>query len=162
MKIVVMSDSHGSAGAVFRVIRKHTDADLFIHLGDGAIEVKAARGILGEDAHKLRSVRGNCDAPSDDVPLQMTIDLPYGHKILAAHGHAFQIKASTGTIRDEAHRLGCDILLYGHTHVRQNSWNDGLYIVNPGSLSHPRDGRPPGYAVISVSEKGILVSEMDL
>ncbi len=32
MKIVVMSDSHGSAGAVFRVIRKHTDADLFIHL----------------------------------------------------------------------------------------------------------------------------------
>ena len=36
MKIIVVSDSHGREENLKRVIEMHRNADVFLHLGDGA------------------------------------------------------------------------------------------------------------------------------
>ena len=90
------------------------------------------------------------------------IDLPYGHRIFATHGDKFGVKFGTQRLISEARKIGADIVLYGHTHCGENRYEDGIYILNPSSIYNPRDGKPPRYAVISVSEKGILIKEMDV
>ncbi len=54
-----------------------------------------------------------------------------------------------------AKREKADIVLFGHTHVAKTEYAEGVYFVNPGSPSCPREGRP-SYAVIDIEENGIM------
>ena len=40
-----------------------------------------------------------------------------------------------------------DIFIHGHTHVLRAEEADGHLILNPGSVSIPKEGNPPTYAV---------------
>jgi hypothetical protein len=40
---------------------------------------------------------------------------------------------------DIAKNNGCKIILYGHTHIKKIEELDGLYIINPGSITKPRN-----------------------
>ena len=40
-----------------------------------------------------------------------------------------------------------DVLLHGHTHVLRAEEKDGIIILNPGSVSIPKEGNPPTYAI---------------
>lgn len=40
------------------------------------------------------------------------------------------------------------MLLHGHTHVLRVERKDGILILNPGSVSIPKEGNPPTYAVL--------------
>lgn len=164
MKIVVMSDSHGSYANLDKIVRRHSDADMFIHLGDGERELHTLFMKSPELEEKFHCCKGNCDFMNVIEIMQRTeiIDLPYGHRIFATHGDKFSVKSGTGRLMLEAKRFQADIVLYGHTHCRDNHYEDGIYILNPSSIYNPRDGKPAGYAVISVSEKGILIKEMDV
>lgn len=164
LKIVVMSDSHGNAEAVRRIVQMHGDAELLIHLGDGEREVSLTVEEFPMLIHKLRFLKGNCDYGHMIEPTyqQLIQTLPYGYRIFASHGDQFQVKYGTSRIIHEARQAQADILLYGHTHTRENRYEDGLYIINPGSIGCPRDGFPPSYAVISVTENGILVNLVNL
>ena len=46
MKIIVMSDSHGSYAAVQSIMDRTADADMFIFLGDGEREVEKRKQII--------------------------------------------------------------------------------------------------------------------
>ncbi len=158
MKIIVMSDSHGVGFRVETILKKHSDADFFIHLGDGEREMHTlilSNPTLGS---RLYYLQGNCDSGFliSGTQSQLVLTLPYGHRIFAAHGHNYQVKFGTARIVHEARELHADIVLYGHTHVRECSYEDGIYVINPGSLGCPRDGKGPGYVVLDVSESGIL------
>ena len=164
MKILVMSDSHGAARTLRAVLEKHRDADLVIHLGDGEREMAA---ILRSDPvlqEKLYYLKGNCDSGAliFRTELRLPLALPCGHKIFAAHGDAFQVKFSTRRIEHEASECGADIVLYGHTHVGDCRYENGRYIINPGSLGCPRDGKPPSYVLMDVSEQGVLPNRIFL
>ena len=78
-----------------------------------------------------------------------------GKKILYTHGHNFSVKYGIERLKNIARERGCDIALYGHTHVSKIVYEDGLYIVNPGSCSQPRDGSRPSYCVIDIMDSGI-------
>lgn len=164
MKIIVMSDSHGAAYAVCKVVEKHLDADIFLHLGDGEREVNAIFGEHPEITERFYYLKGNCDSGKIVFRTEnrLLLSLPFGHKIFAAHGDYFQVKYSTKRMVYEAVQNKADIVLYGHTHVKECSYDDGIYIINPGSLGCPRDGGKPGYAVLDVSEKGILANLITL
>jgi predicted phosphodiesterase len=41
-----------------------------------------------------------------------------------------------------------DILMFGHTHVYMLKEEDGLYYLNPGSTSFPKNGNPPTFALM--------------
>ncbi|MBQ8928135.1 MAG: metallophosphoesterase [Oscillospiraceae bacterium] len=160
MQIIVMSDTHGAAPAAERVLRMHEDADLIVHLGDGEREMSRFLDTMPWLEDKLQYLKGNCDTGQLIYRTHRTFtqSLPYGHRLFAAHGDAFQVKFGTARIVYEARKAGADIVLYGHTHVRESRFEDGMYIVNPGSLGWPRDGQAPGYALIDILPTGVLVS----
>ena len=81
--------------------------------------------------------------------------------ILLTHGHLQNAKYGPDGLLRSARDNGCDLVIFGHTHEKLCEYHDGIYLVNPGSLGHPHDG-VPSYAVIDVSQKGILVSHMEL
>ena len=43
--------------------------------------------------------------------------------------------------------------MYGHTHMPVIEDEDGILVINPGSLTYPRQrGRRPSYAVMQIEE----------
>ncbi len=164
MKIVVMSDSHGMRRVLELVMQKQPDADMYIHLGDGEREVHAFLMSHPELKEKFHYLKGNCDSGFlvDPTLNQFVMTLPHGHKIFAAHGDAYQVKYGTNRIRYEGREVHADIILYGHTHMRECRYEDGIYIVNPGSLGAPRDGKRPGFALIDVCESGVSVNLVEI
>lgn len=159
-----MSDSHLDQEALQYVIELHEDADLFIHLGDGEREMNQILQSHPWLEEKLFYLKGNCDAGTRVPQTQQRLiyTLPYGHRIFAAHGDEFQVKFSKTRLIYEARQNNCDIVLYGHTHIPEDRYEDGMYILNPGSIGCPIDGYPASYMLLSVSEKGILPNIVSL
>ncbi|MBR2284025.1 MAG: YfcE family phosphodiesterase [Ruminococcus sp.] len=160
MRIIVMSDSHGNYKAVESVILRCSDADMFIHLGDGEHDLNSFILMHMDYSDKIKRVAGNCDYNSM-LPGYLVIPAA-GHKIFAAHGHSQAVKNDLSIIKRTAAGFGCDIILYGHTHVRYNKYEDGFYIMNPGSVSIPHDSLPPSFGTIDISPAGILTNIADV
>ena len=59
MKIIVFSDSHSNFDALYSVVSQNTDADLFLHLGDGEAEFEDIKSIFPQ--YTFEGVCGNCD-----------------------------------------------------------------------------------------------------
>ena len=56
---------------------------------------------------------------------------------------------------EAAREKGCNAVFFGHIHVPVLEEEDGVLLVNPGSLAFPRQrGRRPSYAVLETDEKG--------
>lgn len=158
MRIIVVSDSHGSRVQLEKVIRANPEADMFVHLGDGEAEI-AEMKIKYPDID-LRSVRGNCDF-SKDSPDFLVLEV-MGRKIFCTHGHRYYVKDGTETLRSVASDNGCCAALFGHTHERLIAREDGIDIMNPGSCSFPRDGNKPSYGFIDVTEHGVFMNIIDV
>lgn len=160
MRIIVLSDSHGDYAALESIIMRNTDADWIIHLGDGERELD--RFVISHPviAPKIIHVAGNCDTGS--LSHDVFILPAMNHKILATHGHRYGVKCSVERLKMLAADHNCDIILYGHTHARFNHFDDGFYIMNPGSCSCPRDGNPPSFGHIDISDAGVVVNITDV
>lgn len=156
MRIIVISDTHGSFHALESVFLRNSDADWFIHLGDGERDLD---GFLAENPQftpKVVHVCGNCD-PCSLSPGFFILPVG-GHRIYATHGHTFGVKSSIEILKRTARENGCDIVLYGHTHIRFNGYDDGLYILNPGSAGCPHDGNAPSFGHIDISDAGVVIN----
>ena len=64
--------------------------------------------------------------------------------------NVLSVKSGTARLESLAHENGCAIALYGHTHVPVQTYEDGLYLCNPGSL-HNGD-----YAVLEIVRGGVM------
>ena len=132
-------------------------SDVVIHLGDGAREAGQM-----SDAYPNREffiVSGNCDM-GVMAPDELLIE-KRGVRIFLTHGHKYSVKFGLDRLISAAEKAGAQILLFGHTHAQQNTYTDGLYILNPGSLAHPRDGRP-SYGYIDITPAGIFTNTVEL
>lgn len=160
MRIIVISDSHGNYKTVETVFLRNHDADKFIHLGDGEHELNDFLISHPEYTERVVHVAGNCDFGSLSPAFE--IIEAEKHKILATHGHRCNVKSGLETIKNLALVNGCDIILFGHSHCRYNKYEDGFYILNPGSSSCPRDGNRPSFGHIDISDAGIAVNIADI
>ena len=52
-----------------------------------------------------------------------------------------------------------DILIHGHTHVLKAEQKEGYILLNPGSVSIPKEGNPPTYAVLE--DKTFTIKDFD-
>lgn len=158
MKIIVFSDSHGGYNQLEKVYALHPDADLYLHLGDGERDFdklilahsELHKQILSGGTYRYKHVAGNCDfaslSPDTDI-----IDA-CGHRIYAEHGHKSGVKHGLAQIKLTARRLGCDLAFFGHTHIPHYEYDDGLYLLNPGSALMGC------YAIADITQKGVLIS----
>lgn len=152
MRIIVMSDSHKYYPAVQKIMIAQPDADMYIHLGDGEYECDRLKTEYPDK--QFFFLKGNCDL-SADLPDFLIIPVGINHRILATHGHKYDVKYTTNRILEAALQNNCDIALFGHTHSRYCGYQDGVHILNPGSCFIPRDGQSPSYAFVDIVSGGI-------
>lgn len=161
MRIIVISDTHGDYAALQRIINPNADADWIIHLGDGEKELDRYILNFPTMAPKIIHVAGNCD-PNSLSPDVFTLPV-MEHKILATHGHLYGVKSSLERLKMMARENECDIILFGHTHVPVERYEDGLYILNPGSASCPHEiGMKPTFGHIDISDAGVMLNIAEL
>ena len=76
-----------------------------------------------------------------------------GHKIMVTHGHNYGVSMDLYGISEEAAARECEMVCFGHTHKPVIEKKNGVLVINPGSLSFPRqEGRQPSYAVMELHE----------
>lgn len=153
MRIVVISDTHGDLSGFEQAVSQQQKADIFIHLGDCERDLDSVKTIFPDK--KFLSVSGNCDFGSV-TPTEDEIEA-CGKRIFFTHGHTYYVKSGYSSAINEARRRKADILLFGHTHLPFTSYEDGLYIMNPGSVGHPAEGKPT-YGIIDITEAGIVLN----
>ena len=150
MNFLIISDSHGNTAGIREVLsRRRGRDDALLFLGDGCRDIDAI-----SESHKdiaVFSVSGNCDFSDFLSPNKREDELLLtfeGVKILMMHGHKLGVTTgSDSRAADHARQKGADILLFGHTHVKEEIYlppekegDKPLWIFNPGSISRPRDG----------------------
>lgn len=152
MRILVLSDSHGADHNVIHALMEHKEADAIVFLGDGERDIETARGIIA--GKPLICVKGNCDFYSQ-LP-EYALERMGGKLIYATHGYCEQVKYGNTMLIERARRFGADIVLYGHTHTPHVSYEDGLYVFNPGSL------KERSYGFVDITSGGIMCSHLSL
>lgn len=153
-RILVVSDTHGSERALWQALEEQPDARVVFHLGDGAREAESvADACRDRDFH---IVRGNGDWGSR-FP-ETGLEIVAGKRIFFTHGHRYEVKMGLYRAVCAARERGADVLLFGHTHHPLTDYDDGLYILNPGSLSYGR----PTYGLLDITEGGIVPHTVSL
>lgn len=128
-KILIISDTHGNYQGVEKLLPLIAENDYVIHLGDGVRDLGA---VWDNYPDKVYLCAGNCDyVPS--LPRDGELELE-GVKIYYCHGHQYGVKTERLSLALEAKRRGCQIALYGHTHLPKISQREGVTLINPGSL----------------------------
>ncbi len=149
MKILVVSDSHRKH-EYLNIAIDYIKPDRIYHLGDA--EGSEGRFMAKTDA-MLEIVRGNCDLNSD-LPRDVVMSVGK-HVVMLTHGHAYHVDYAYDSLVAAAKEKGADYVLFGHTHVPVLTEIDGVTLLNPGSISRPRQhDRKPSYAVIEVDDAG--------
>lgn len=151
MRILVLSDTHGSTARaldVYKKLKKNGPVDLIIHCGDfytDAIKLGEITGV------PTAWVKGNCDGSFDDDNYQI-VETEYGN-IFVTHGHMENVDFSQQNVYYRAIEKGCVAALFGHTHRAVSAEAGGIHLMNPGSLTKPRDGSGGTFGLITTDSE---------
>ncbi|MBM7854796.1 putative phosphoesterase [Desulfohalotomaculum tongense] len=152
MKIGVLSDTHGSLKYFDQALESLGSCHYIIHGGD--VLYHGPRNPLPEGynpkelAQRINSLnniiftRGNCDADVDQMVIDHPIQSPYVFtqlgrlKIFLCHGY----EKEKSVLVKMAKGFGAHLFIYGHTHIKELYRDEDLIVLNPGSISLPKDG----------------------
>ena len=160
MKYMFASDIHGSAYYCRKMLDafEKEGAERLVLLGDllyhgprndlpKEYAPKQVIPMLNAMKDKIYAVRGNCEAEVDQMVLEFPVMADYcilsidGKTLYATHGHVYNQNNLPPLCEG-------DILIHGHTHVLKAEQMEGYILLNPGSVSIPKEGNPPTYAVL--------------
>lgn len=150
MKVLIVSDTHGQDDNLKFVLSQIGSIDALIHCGD----VEGDEDYIAAMAEcPTYIVAGNNDYFSS-LPRELEFELQ-GYRVLLTHGHNYGVSMGTQVIVDEGRSRGVDIVMFGHTHRPSIEQYQDITVLNPGSLSYPRQpGRRPSFMVIELNQKG--------
>ena len=173
MKYLVVSDIHGaySGAKALEESFKYHNCDAILCCGDilyhgprndlpHDYEPKKVIEIIKSLTTDIITVRGNCDGEVDEMvlgfPIQSTTNYFYldkDHKVCMSHGHVFSPE-HLPPLKPHS------IFLSGHTHIPTAGINEnGIYLLNPGSISLPKGNHPRTYAILD--EKSFTIYTLD-
>jgi len=159
MKWMIASDLHGSALTCRQLWENYEKegAERMLLLGDLLYHgprndlpeeygPKQVIEMLNDHREECICVRGNCDTEVDQMVLEFSIMAPFAllswenRLILATHGHR------NGPLDLPSLKTG-EILLHGHTHVPTWEEREGILVLNPGSVTIPKEGSCRSYMI---------------
>lgn len=149
MLIGVISDTHRDHYMIQTALEYLIDCDLVIHLGDNVQDVDE---IAEKFTGKIINVKGNCDF-SVLVPSER-IEIIDGKKFFITHGHHYAVKYGLNSLKTKAMQVEADVALYGHSHISEITFEEGIWYINPGSAAFSRKG-PNSIAFIDISNGNI-------
>lgn len=152
MKLGFISDTHGGYKDVVKALELLNGSDQICHLGDvlyhgprndipKTYNPKELANFLSERTD-IVYVRGNCDADVDEMVLGK--DLSKKSRVITFDNYKFYLVHGYEETEEEriqaAKKLGCNVVISGHTHVKVLKEQDGIIVLNPGSTTIPKDG----------------------
>lgn len=150
LRILIVSDSHGRNDYVKTAIKQAGSIDAFIHLGD-----------VEDDVEELCSfaccpsyiVMGNNDY---GLGLPEHLNITIGDKkIFLTHGHRYGVNYDLKRLGLLGTLNKMDIVMYGHTHYPYLDIGEDITMLNPGSLTYPRqEGRARTFLTMEIDEQG--------
>ena len=160
MKLFFISDIHGSVFYLNKALDKFKEenADYIIILGDilyhGArnplpkeYNPKGVIEIINNYANRIIAVRGNCDSEVDQMVLDFPIMADYSiifyndRRLFLTHGHIYNEN-------NLPKLMAGDVFIYGHTHIPKAEKVGNIYVINPGSITFPKENNPHSYGVL--------------
>lgn len=132
MKIIMTSDIHRNIDGFLKV--KDQEYDYFLDAGDSSMSVNELDDII--------SVSGNSDF--NNLEKYRIVSLDDYLRIFITHGVGLNIE----TIASIAKENKCNVALYGHTHIKNLSYINNVWVVNPGSITKPRNGNNKTYVIM--------------
>ena len=149
-KIMVVSDTHKHHRNLARALEQAGTPDLLIHLGDAEGYEDYIADMAG---CPLEIISGNNDFFSH---LDREKEISIGkYRAFLTHGHFYSVSVGTERLIDEAQDRGVQIAMFGHTHKPYLERRGDLTVLNPGSLSFPRqEGRRPSYMLMDLDDEG--------
>lgn len=150
MRVLIVSDTHGKHRNLDRVLEEAGKIDVFIHLGDVEGGETYIDAVVECEKH---IVKGNNDFFSD---LPREEEFLLGTKrVFITHGHHYHVSLDPEMIKEEGRARKADIVMFGHTHRPYLDVEDDITVLNPGSLSYPRqEGRKGSYMILEMDEDG--------
>ncbi|HOP83040.1 MAG TPA: phosphodiesterase [Fervidobacterium sp.] len=175
MRILVMSDTHGSLKALLDIQEQFDlgQFDAIFHLGD--VLYHGPRNPLPEGYdpkgfvevlknYRIKYIRGNCDADVDlkvlglaEMP-RISIDYFGDFSFLLIHGEQFE----ENSLEQFLNAKDVHFLLHGHTHIPKIEEFSGKVVINPGSTSLPKGGTPRSVLTFQIDGQHISASFYDL
>ncbi|MDR2823191.1 MAG: metallophosphoesterase [Mycoplasmataceae bacterium] len=147
-RILVIADSHGENAIMQDIITKQK-ADLIIHAGDYCTDIQWMK------KHFHYFVDGNND--NEWVPIQIFTVGEF--KFLLTHGHpewSFDSIKWHQRLRKLGGQHHADVVIYGHSHTEVVDQSSKPFIVNPGSITLPRNNKNcKSYMIIEVNNRDI-------
>ena len=148
MRILIVSDTHRNNENFLKVLDREGPLDMVVHCGDTEGSEYLISKSAGCPAH---IVMGNNDFFSD-LPREIEFEIA-GYKVWVTHGHNYYVSLGNETLKEIALQRGIDIVMYGHTHKPVIEEKTELTMLNPGSLTYPRqNGHRPSYIIMEVNE----------
>ncbi len=150
MKILVISDTHRQIKWVDIILEwlKKDKIEAIIHCGDNLSDGNK----LQEKYPNLKvyMVPGNCDNEGygPNTTLETSID---GIRTMITHGHKHRVNTDLDLLVADAMAMDAEFVAFGHTHVATLVVRDGVVILNPGSLTEPRDGVNRSFSIVTTS-----------
>lgn len=171
MKLVFISDIHGSlkyTKQAIDIFMKEQGTYLVI-LGDvlyhgprnplpDEYNPKEVADLLNKYSKKIIAVRGNCDSEVDQMLLQFPCMGDYStilwndRRLFLTHGHIFNENNMPNL------EVG-DVIVHGHTHILTEEIVQGIHIINPGSISYPKENNPHSYGILE--ENTFYIKKLD-
>ena len=154
MKYLIVSDIHGGINGTKLMydLYKNGNYDKLLILGDILYhgprndlpvdyKPKEVIKLLNELKDNIIAIRGNCDAYVDEMVLDFKIIDFLDLKI-----NDLDVHIEHGHFLDNYHDKK-DLILYGHTHLPRLDVIDETIYFNPGSITIPKGGNKPSYAI---------------
>lgn len=147
MRLILMSDTHTNYEGLYSVIRKYSGMDAVVHCGDILVPKQKVPGII--------AVAGNMDR-DPDYPFEQTLEAE-GLRILVKHGHDLFVGARPDyrAVARYAKKNGYDAVFFGHSHTYYDGEENGIRLLNPGSLWKNRDESPRSYMEVTIENRVI-------
>lgn len=152
MKMGFISDTHGGYDDLVKALHMLEGSEQICHIGD--VLYHGPRNEIPATYHPKKIievlkgradivyVRGNCDADVDEMVLEQ--DLSKKSRVVSFDNFKFYLVHGYEETEDEriqeAKKLGCHVVVSGHTHVKVLEEKDGIIVLNPGSTTIPKDG----------------------
>lgn len=153
MKLLVFSDSHGRADLIQRAVRREQGSDNppegMLFAGDGYTDA----GQYQNAFPVFYAVGGNCDSNRQEIPGEQTFTL-HGITVYLCHGHRWYVKLGTQRLIYRAQEVEAKVAIYGHTHRPKAAWQNGILLLNPGSIAAGQ------YAVLHIPKEGLPEAEL--
>lgn len=162
MNLMIASDIHGSAACCRKLLERFDieGADRLLLLGDilyhgprnrlpEGYDPQKTAAMLNERKERIFSVRGNCDAEVDQMVLEFPVMAEFcllyeGRRLIyAAHGHQDIGPGSVPALGNSG------TVLFGHTHIPEKRREQGVWYLNPGSVSIPKADSQKGYMTLT-------------